>query len=118
MTIYDEFSDYDINKAVAFHAIEGGEHLRMENGTPSGDSVDCFRQLEDGMWVCSAVVDYCDSWSDAGAIIEENKISIEWTGDDIWGALGNDGSMFSCSNYADKNPLRAAMIVYLMSKDK
>ena len=55
-------------------------------------------------------------WNIIRIFITENKISIEWTGDDIWGALGNDGSMFSCSNYADKNPLRAAMICFLKMK--
>ena len=68
----------------------------------------------------------CNSWADAGQIIAENKISIhaprlgerwltEYTGsdDDV-----NDGFSVDYFEYHHQNPLRAAMIVFLMMKDE
>ena len=59
------------------------------------------------------LVDYCNNWSDAGPIIVEHRINIEWH---EWKngifrpyALNNE-TMKSCY---DTNPLRAAMIVFL-----
>ena len=57
--------------------------------------------------------DPCNSWADAGPIIEENridlitaKVGIDWIAHD-----------FNCSiSNVDKNPRRAAMIAFLMMK--
>lgn len=64
------------------------------------------------------LVDYCNNWSDAGPIIVEHRINIEWH---EWKngifrpyALNNE-TMKSCY---DTNPLRAAMIVFLGMHDK
>ncbi len=87
MDNYEDKSDDEINLAV--------QHVRQ------------------GKQLYGPAIDYCNNPSYSWPIITENKISIEYTGDDIWGAIGSDGGMFSCSNCADKNPLRACMIVYL-----
>lgn len=68
---------------------------------------------------------YCDSWADAGPIISNNKISLhapsitktwmaEFAGsdDDV-----NDGFHVDYFEHHHENPLRAAMIVFLMMKD-
>ncbi|KMV68210.1 hypothetical protein AI29_10015, partial [bacteria symbiont BFo2 of Frankliniella occidentalis] len=57
--------------------------------------------------------DPCNSWADAGPIIQENRISLFASDDEgKW--------MAQFINYKtvhmDKNPLRAAMIVFLMMK--
>lgn len=59
------------------------------------------------------LVDYCNNWSDAGPIIVEHRINIEWH---EWKngifrpyALNNE----TMKSRYDTNPLRAAMIVFL-----
>ncbi|WP_241610269.1 phage protein NinX family protein [Rosenbergiella epipactidis] len=55
--------------------------------------------------------DPCNSWADAGPIIQESKIGIrEYDG--WWEAR----SYIPEYAYCQKNPLRAAMIVFLMMK--
>ena len=66
------------------------------------------------------IIRYCESPSDAWKIIVENKISIMNDGDtweasvDFDGDLEKHGTGETLSMYYDKNPLRAAMIVFLM----
>ena len=61
------------------------------------------------------LVDYCNNPSDAWPIILENKISIIAPENGIkgWEALSLD-----CLSEHEVNPLRAAMIVFLMMKDE
>ena len=64
--------------------------------------------------------DWCNSWADSGPIIQENEISIvfvrinrhefTWAAS-LWGSKWKD---VGCKN---KNPLRAAMIVFLMMQE-
>lgn len=59
------------------------------------------------------LVDYCNNWSDAGPIIVEHRINIEWHEwkNGIFRPYSlNNETMKSCY---DTNPLRAAMIVFL-----
>ena len=101
MKKYEQMSDSEINYEVAKHSFDAGwlRHYRKEGMIP----------------------DYCNNWEDAGLVIFDNKIGIETT------ALSNEwiartcstnmsNMMFRCSKH--KNPLRAAMIVFLMIKDK
>lgn len=102
MNKYSEWTDDQVNIEV---------HKRYKN--------ECF--YNDGKQV--ARVDYCNDWGNAGPITFENKIdvshdsifdedsnSIFWTGDvEAQGYTG--GSWVSGFS---KNPLRAAMEVYLM----
>ncbi|MGQ3902999.1 phage protein NinX family protein [Mixta calida] len=58
---------------------------------------------------------YCNSWADAGPIIQENSISLisDWNEEGLWGAT------FQPWIYSEhENPLRAAMECYLMMHDK
>ncbi|ELY2767173.1 DUF2591 domain-containing protein [Cronobacter malonaticus] len=56
--------------------------------------------------------DYCNNPADAWPIIVENKISISNGGAERWTA--NDVGIDNL--YKDKNPLRAAMIVFLLAR--
>lgn len=63
------------------------------------------------------LVDYCNNWSDAGPIIAEHRISIDCIHDqgDKWLAFSGDDCEYRSTH---KNPLRAAMIVFLEMHDK
>ncbi|MGQ6015105.1 phage protein NinX family protein [Serratia sp. IR-2025] len=110
MTDYSKVPDYEINAIVGeslgmtAHFIEhdGRVKFRGENGRIQGTK------------------DYCNNPADAWPIIKENAISlcayrrenpemnaVSWLGADSF-----------CKNMTrDDNPLRAAMIVFLMMKD-
>ena len=62
------------------------------------------------------VFDPCNNPSDAWPIILENNIWIQpdMIGDGFWHCMDCNDDIHA----KDKNPLRAAMIVYLMMKDK
>ena len=98
---YKEMSDSGINYEVAKHSFDAGwldRHYGKEGMVP----------------------DYCGDWSDAGPVMIGSKIGIETTAtSNEWMARTcstNMGNMtFRC--HKDKNPLRAAMIVFLMMKD-
>ncbi|MDU2730484.1 MULTISPECIES: phage protein NinX family protein [Pantoea] len=111
---YSEMSDFEINAAVA--AII---HPGMKITNFAGEAVVWFGNLE------TRVVRYCNSWADAGPIIQNNLISldsvydftdetegfIEPTG--MWNCVGiSKGEDFCRAEH--ENPLRAAMIVFLM----
>jgi len=97
MTDYSKMSDYEVNCQVAFHI-----GLRT------------VELAEEGTF------DPCNNPADAWPIILENKITIFWDGGipvakTIDGYLGKTPI---CNNvHVDRNPLRAAMIVFLMMKD-
>ncbi len=99
MSKYTEMSDFEINKLVA-------ERL--------GYTYKQFKIFK---------LDYCNNPKDAWPIILEYKIGINTSGikgDEgrlWWAELTFDG--YGDNHYAeDKNPLRAAMIVYLMMGDE
>lgn len=61
---------------------------------------------------------YCNSWADAGPIIEKHNISLlcsTMRSQKVWEAMTPDGEEHC---WAETNPLRAAMIVFLMMHDK
>jgi hypothetical protein len=53
---------------------------------------------------------YSSSWGDSGMIIEREKISIEWTGEDWMAYIEHDEEFFG------QTPLIAAMRCYVASK--
>ena len=63
----------------------------------------------------AGIVDYCNNPSDAWPVIVKNKVTIfspnDTHDDSLWMAELDEFHMFS------ENPLRAAMIVFLMMKD-
>ncbi|WP_241597723.1 phage protein NinX family protein [Rosenbergiella epipactidis] len=105
MMNYQEMSDFEINCRVHFRNYD---KLRFEKGKfyysdRSG------REMVIGKYLYKFDrPDYCNSWADAGPIIQENKIPLNpFRGEWVAGER---------RNVKDKNPLRAAMIVFLMMK--
>ncbi|MFM7945898.1 phage protein NinX family protein [Hafnia paralvei] len=96
MTDYSKMSDFEINKAVAYHI--GLRTVEM---------------AEDGEFKP------CNNPSDAWPIILSNLIALKpvklYVGGHRWFASKGDGDFGL--KFADDNPLRAAMIVYLMMKE-
>ena len=106
---YEEMSDDEINYEVAKHSFDA-EWLERNYG-------------KEGM-----IPDYCGNWGDAGPVILENKISMctHLLGDGSWSAkhdvvvLRQENGTIMVHSFTsnNKNPLRAAMIVFLMMKDE
>lgn len=122
MKDYSKMSDFEINKAVAIN--RGGyqgcvEH--MEHGVKESN--------RDSHGILYVERDYCNNPADAWQIIVDSGISIikckncadDWSAEKITDISDDDFNIFHCQSshsYNDNNPLRAAMIVYLMMKDE
>lgn len=100
MTDYSNMSDLEINTAV----------VASQFGNWKADADICQR-------ITSKRIDYCNNPSDAWPIIVENKISLDHLGKSIWGAKAFVPVGEPKPRYAEENPLRAAMICFLMMKD-
>lgn len=100
MKDYASMSDFEINREV--QKLTG-------IGCMSGNGV---LIIADGRW---RTFDQCNNPADAWPIIVGSMISIRPVGNDgqLWEASGMDGMK---ADY-DKNPLRSAMIVFLMMKE-
>lgn len=108
---YTEMSDFDIDLAV-FQAKFG----------PIGSDKDMWRVWKQGKFRP------CESWADAGPIIQQNLIDLEALYDftdeteeeieptGLWAARAVVNG-FIHPRSEDKNPLRAAMIVFLMAQE-
>ena len=114
MKNYEDMSDFEINKRV-FKAIVGVKPLgypHNADGRSVGNEVN-----GNYSWF-----DYCNNPQDAEPIIIENRIgTIPAPDNGLWKAahrkIGNDDTPYHFTQ--DKNPLRAAMIVFLkMNEDK
>lgn len=115
MKNYEDMSDFEINKAVALIVgakfNDDGEPVRFVE-CDTGAYAD-FNEIE---------FDPCNNPEDAEPIIIENRIgTIPAPDDGLWKAahrkIGNDDTPYHFTQ--DKNPLRAAMIVFLkMNEDK
>lgn len=130
MMNYEEMSDFEINGYVAMlrHGFSWIEFMDGYHG-----SVKCGNGASPGFAIID-VADYCNNPSDAWLIIIENKIRIspimlmsddngeymctgEWEAGTLWDGCG----AFYNSKYhecKDENPLRAAMIVFLMMNEQ
>lgn len=108
MTNYNELSRQEINYLVASVKFADCEELEIYNNIDG--SVDVVSQ---GLTICIAY-DPCNNPADAWPIIIENGISIVKSPDGTWGA----SDLYRNINYWDKNPLRAAMIVFLMMEEE
>lgn len=115
MKNYEDMSDFEINKAVALIAgvtfNDDGAPVRFVE-CDTGAYAD-FNEIE---------FDPCNNPEDAGPIIIENRIgTIPAPDNGLWKAahrkVGNDDTPYHFTQ--DKNPLRAAMIVFMkMNEDK
>ncbi len=109
MSKYDDMSDQDINHQVACIVLDvGGWSWNEDRETFYHCGIDGDGYYEE------TVPDYCNNPSDAWPIIIENKISIRYAGilDTDWVSR-----TIHTPRVFDKNPLRAAMIVFLMMKE-
>ncbi|WP_267369227.1 MULTISPECIES: phage protein NinX family protein [unclassified Pantoea] len=100
---YNEMTDFEINKAVAAACL--GEWY--DNGT-------CVIKCDDDD---RSIFQPSNSWADAGPIIEKNRISIEFDGDDAaqWCHTISCEGLYGIEYQS--NPLRAAMITFLLMQE-
>lgn len=108
MKDYAAMSDAEINASVAKIMFEVNEGI----ATPYSHRPDAYIYHLNGL---HSVKDYCNNPADAWPIITSSMISIRPVGNDgqLWEAHGMGGMK---ADY-DKNPLRAAMVVFLMMKE-
>lgn len=113
---YEEMSDLQINLLVA-------DAIGVDAAENSGVVYGAVKHGGDNVVSVIGVVDYCNNPSDAWPIISESKINLvspietrnSWTASHTKGGGNwnlNDASV------VHENPLRAAMIVFLMMQEK
>lgn len=100
---YEELSDFEINKRVAKSKKLKGTH--QQNGV----AVSCYH----------GYFDPCNNPADAWPVIIGNKISLYSSHEDKWFARSEYSDNLLNYGYRcwDENPLRAAMICYLMMQE-
>ena len=102
---YSDLSDFEINKLVA--ECRGG-FGGSANNEYAPNQVICFDERP-----FYTERDFCGNPSDAWPIIVRNEIGVIAPLAGMWGARDSHDKL----SFWDKNPLRAAMIVYLMMKE-
>lgn len=113
---YSQLSDFEINKRVS-DVFWPGMTKSAECNNKNFPQNSSIVYMNNGYGGFSR--DYCNNPADAWPIIVKNKIWIrEMCG--IWDSKGfpDEGHPFNQVGWKDKNPLRAAMIVFLMMQDK
>lgn len=112
MKDYSKMSDFEICGYVSMHE-HGFSWIEFDDAMSS--HVKCGNEGSPGFAIVE-VKDYCNNPSDAWPIILENNIWIQpdMIGDGFWHCMDCNDDIHA----KDKNPLRAAMIVYLMMKDE
>ena len=140
MKDYSKMSDFEINKLIHFSRLKSGdikERCRLNDvdfvdvfrnsfGDDGGDAVIAVMRYvkdgkSDGCNPFGQACDYCNNPSDAWPIMKESLIGVTPDEDGVtMHFYGDWTAMAHCKNlqFTDKNPLRAAMIVYLMMKDE
>lgn len=110
---YSKMTDFEINKAVAIAC--GYPEENCEFGWEGKHDVGVEWNEETGYPTKS--FNYCNSWADAGPVIERNKITLypDET-ETFWISSGLPEKGFTVTEN-HKNPLRAAMIVFLMMQE-
>ncbi|MCH4688488.1 phage protein NinX family protein [Escherichia coli] len=117
---YSQLSDFEINKRVAEVIYKDRNGLFVARNLPSKEGVTIVAEVnsED---ICIAAADYCNNPADAWPIITENNISIILDNPSMPCATDNARDLFDDAGpnvgVAYDNPLRAAMIVFLMMQD-
>lgn len=106
MKDYASMSDQEINMHVAPIIYPESTVIESKSRPPCA----CIAGNIPNRWV-----DFCNNPADAWPIITGSMISIRPVGNDgqLWEAAGMDGMK---ADY-DKNPLRSAMVVFLMMKE-
>lgn len=104
---YSKMSDFEINMAVA--KAQGYDCSARQHLGEAG-----FSTVVTG----STGLDYCKRWADAGPIIESNGIGIMPFQKKAAKAWPTSTGLLSNMSVEHENPLRAAMIVFLMMQEK
>ena len=126
---YSTLSDFDINKAAAI--ANGLQVQEIDDSKATGMTSKYHELRPHTVWVSDGVEpweQYAPTlcWTDAGPILTSNKISIMWmTEEKQWCAWANGELEEGCwewkycpDDYSHgDNPLRAAMIVFLMMQE-
>lgn len=104
---YEEMSDLQINLLVA-------NAIGVDAEESDGAVLASVKHAGDNVVSVIGSVDYCNNPSDAWPIILNNRINVYASeGPDFMPWMAGCCGMIS----SNKNPLRAAMIVFLMMKD-
>ena len=108
MKDYSKMSDFEINKAVAINRGGYQGHVEhMEHGVKESD--------RDSHGIFYFERDYCNNPSDAWPIIVANRINVYASeGPDFMPWMAGCGGMVA----SNRNPIRAAMIVFLMMQEQ
>lgn len=112
MTDYSKMSDLEINMAIARTFYPNDIVIESKSRPPSA----CITG-HPSRWV-----DYCNNEVDAWPIIVENSITII-NDKNCFPRATNDSFLFindqfdDCIHWCDRNPLKAAMIVFLMMQE-
>lgn len=113
MKDYNEISDFEINKEVFFKA---GIDYEDYDANPFPEDCSSFSYGDGSNW---HEFDPCNNPSDMWPLIVESKISILPWNEQMWQAWFTDSGLEGIKHRVfDKNPLRAAAIVYLIIKDE
>ena len=117
MKDYSKMSDFEICGHVSMYE-HGFSWIEFDDEMSS--HVKCWNEGSPGFAIVE-VKDYCNNPSDAWPIMKESLIGATPDEDGVtMHFYGDWTAMAHCKNlqFTDKNPLRAAMIVYLMMKDE
>ena len=111
---YEEMSDFEINKQVAINRGGYQGHVEhMQHGVKESD------RASHGLLFTER--DYCGNPSDAWPVILANRIMLNpYCADELWKAevpCGFDGFFKTYATCYHHNPLRAAMVVFLMMQE-
>ena len=122
MKDYSKMSDFEINSAVHNIALDLGYRLEfIGNGVVKwSNGAEVITTTYIG-YQKNGLHDYCNNPSDAWPIMKESLIGVTPDEDGVTMHFYGDWTARAhCKNlqFTDKNPLRAAMIVYLMMKDE
>lgn len=125
MKAYSKMSDNEINKQVAYVL---GYKSQGVGWIDNADGIyDYIAKSDHHTAYRHALPNYCNSWADAGKIIDKCGISVAFDEDEQeWVAFGKfdfdkcgwDMIVEPESYYQHKNPLRAAMITFLMMNEE
>lgn len=107
MLNYEEMSDLQINLLVA-------KTVGVDAAENSGVVFGAVKHEGDNVVSVMGVVDYCNNPSDAMPILIEMKIGFKW----VNGSCMASSVLCGYHESTSDNPLRAAMIVFLMMPHK
>lgn len=110
---YEEMSDFEVNSYVSMY-IHGFSWIEFDDEFHG--HVKCGNERSPGFAMVE-VSDYCNNPSDAWPIILDSKITVRPWNHDEWQSFTMDGYDYDFMAWHE-NPLRAAMISFLMMSEK